>query len=59
MNISDYFCTESQAATLLNVNRVTIWRWINSGKFNTQRVGREILIPKWEVELIRECKNQK
>ncbi len=33
--ILDYFYTEKQVAELLNVNRITVWRWINSGKFNT------------------------
>lgn len=54
MEILDYFYTEKQAAELLNVNRITIWRWIKEGRFNIQRVGREILIPKWEIDLVRE-----
>jgi len=54
MQIIDYFYTEKQAARMLGVNRITIWRWIKSGRFNIQHVGREVLIPKWEVELIRE-----
>jgi len=53
MNIFDYFCTESQAAGLLGVNRVTIWRWIKAGKFNIQRVGNVVFIPKWEVDLLK------
>jgi excisionase family DNA binding protein len=53
MEILDYFYTENQAAKLLNVNRITIWRWIKDGRFNIQRVGREVLIPKWEIDLIR------
>jgi excisionase family DNA binding protein len=40
-------------AKLLGVNRITIWRWIKGGKFNVQRVGREVLIPKWEVDIIK------
>jgi len=59
VNISDYFYTVQQAAERLSVNRITIWRWLNSGRFNVQRVGRESLIPKWEVELIKEAKNTK
>ncbi|MCJ7655009.1 MAG: excisionase family DNA-binding protein, partial [Dehalococcoidia bacterium] len=42
-----------QVAKQLNVNRITIWRWIKEGRFDIQRVGREVLIPKWEVELLR------
>ncbi len=59
MQIIDYFYTEQQAAKLLGVNRITIWRWIREGKFNTQQVGREVLIPKWEVELIQQARNKK
>jgi hypothetical protein len=32
---------------------VTVWRWVKGGKFDIQRVGREVLIPKWEVDLLR------
>jgi len=53
MEIVDFFYTEDQAAKQLNVNRITIWRWIREGKFDIQRVGREVLIPKWEVELLK------
>ena len=53
MQILDYFYTENKVAELLGVNRITIWRWIKSGKFNIQRVGREVLIPKWEVDLLK------
>jgi len=53
MKILDYFCTESQAAELLGVNRITVWRWIKSGKFNVQHIGGVVLIPKWEVELLK------
>ncbi|TRZ93079.1 MAG: DNA-binding protein [Dehalococcoidia bacterium] len=53
MQIADFFHTENQAAKQLNVNRITIWRWIKTGKFDIQRVGREVLVPKWEVEMIK------
>ena len=52
MQILDYFYTGNQVAELMGVNRITIWRWIKGGKFNIQGVGREVLIPKWEVELL-------
>lgn len=51
MEILDYFYTENQVAKLLRVNRITVWRWVKSGKFGSQHVGREVLIPKWEVDL--------
>lgn len=53
MQILDYFYTENQVAEQLGVNRITVWRWIKGGRFTIQRVGREVLIPKWEVELLR------
>jgi len=53
VKIIDYFCTENQVAELLGVSRITVWRWIKAGKFNIQHVGREVLIPKWEVELLK------
>jgi excisionase family DNA binding protein len=53
MEILDFFYTESQAARILDLNRLTVCRWIKEGKFNIQRVGREVLIPKWEVDLIQ------
>ena len=53
MEISEFFYTAAQATEVLGVNRTTIWRWIKSGRFAIQRVGREVLIPKWEIELVR------
>lgn len=52
MKIMDYFYTEQEAARLLGVNPITIWRWIKEGKIDLQRVGREVLIPKWEVDML-------
>lgn len=56
MKIEDFFYTEQQAASLLKVNRITIWRWIKNDKFNTQQIGGIVLIPKWEVDLLIESK---
>lgn len=53
MKIIDFFYTQGETATELHVTTVTIWRWIKEGKFEIQRVGREVLIPKWEVELLK------
>ena len=53
MQILDYFYTENQAAKLLGVNRVTIWRWIKAGKLNIQRVGGVVLIPKEEIDSLQ------
>lgn len=54
MKISEFFYTESQATKVLRVNRLTIWRWIKAGRFNVQRVGTAVLIPKWEVDFLKE-----
>ena len=53
MQIADSFYTETQAAKTLGVNRITIWRWIKDGRFDVQRVGGVVFIPKREVELIK------
>lgn len=53
MKISDFFYTESGAADALGVRRQTIWRWIKAGKFNIQRIGAVVFIPKEEVELVK------
>jgi excisionase family DNA binding protein len=53
MKILDFFLTESQAAEVLGVNRLTVLRWIKEGRFDIQRVGREVLIPKWEIDLLK------
>jgi len=53
MELSDFFLTASQAALQLEVSRITIWRWVKEGKFNAQFIGREALIPKWEVDLCK------
>ena len=53
MNISDFFYTESGAAAALGVRRETIWRWIKQGRFDVQRFGSVVFIPKDEVELVK------
>jgi excisionase family DNA binding protein len=58
MNIRDYFYTAKESAKLLDINRITIWRWVKEGKFDTQYIGREVLIPKWQIDLIKEKKRK-
>jgi len=59
----DYFYTGQQATKLLKVNRITIWRWVNNGKLSSQRIGQGkrgiLLIPKWEIDLLKEQKERK
>ena len=59
MKIAEFFYTSGQAARLLDVTRITIWRWVKSGRFNVQYIGRGTLIPKWEVELVKEKRKAK
>lgn len=53
MKIQDFFYTEQQAAEALGVKPITIWRRIKAGSFNIERIGKMVLIPKWEVELVK------
>jgi hypothetical protein len=60
MKISDYFYTRGQTAKILGITCVTVWRWVKEGKFNdVQYIGNETLIPKWEVDLLKEKKGTK
>jgi excisionase family DNA binding protein len=53
MKISDFFYTEAQIARIFGVNRVTIWRWIRAGKFDAEKIGREVIVPRWQVDLLK------
>ena len=59
MQISDFFYTESEAADALGVRRETIWRWVKAGRFNIQRIGTVVFIPKKEIELVEKKKEAK
>jgi len=48
-NISDTYITTGQAATILNVNRLTIQRWVKAKKITGYRVGHFMLISKEDV----------
>jgi len=47
------FYTLGDAAKMIGVSRVTLWRWIKSGRLKVVRVGREVLIEKRLVEARR------
>jgi len=51
--VNEDYCTLGEAAQLLSVSTVTIWRWINAGKIEAERLGREVLILRLSVEAIR------
>src|SRR5579872_993746 len=45
------YCSISQAATLLGVSRVSIWRWIRDGRLSAVRVGhRTVRIARRDLE---------
>lgn len=45
------FCTVSEAAELLDVSPVTVWRWIAAGKLTAYRVGpRNIRLRKEDLD---------
>ena len=50
MNLQSLYVTTGQAADLLHVSRVMVWKWVKSGKLSGERVGRITLIPRAEVE---------
>ena len=51
--IREQVYTITETAKLLGVNRVTIRRWIKAGKLHAENIGGVVLIPKWEVELLK------
>lgn len=53
MKIADFFYTESQVAKVLGISRMTVWRWIKDGRFDVQRVGGVVFIPKDAVESVK------
>jgi excisionase family DNA binding protein len=50
MALKDTYYTISQAAKELGVTRQSVSRWIREGKLHGERIGRETLIKKDEVE---------
>ncbi len=50
MSLQDVYVTTGQAAALLHVNRLTVQRWVRSGRLTGERVGNVTLIVKKEVE---------
>lgn len=59
MLIGDYFYTLGDAAKVLGVTRICIWKWIQAGKMAGEKVGRETIFPKWEIELLKERRSKK
>ena len=52
IHLDDIYTTPGEAAKLLLVNRLTILRWVKSGKLRGERIGRIYLILKedaWRI----------
>ena len=43
-----------QAAAEIGVTTVTLWRWEREGRVATYRIGREVLIERRVVELLKQ-----
>lgn len=54
MAISDDYYTITQALKVLGVTRMTIHRRMESGKLNSEKVGRSRFFPKREVDYLGE-----
>ena len=50
VRIAEQFCTLSEAAAYLGVNRITIRRWIQAGKIEAQTAGGVVFIERLVVE---------
>ncbi len=51
--IREEYCTLAEAAGLLAVSTVTLWRWIRDGKIAAERLGREVLIARSDIEKMK------
>lgn len=58
MLISNYFYTLGDAARVLGITRVCLWKWIQKGKIRGEKIGRETIFPRWEIELLKERRNK-
>jgi excisionase family DNA binding protein len=50
MAIAEHYCTLTEAAALLDVERHTVARWIRDGRFKSERVGGVVLIERGVVQ---------
>ena len=51
-SVADSYLTIGGTAAALAVNRITVRRWLQSGRLHGERVGKVTLIPKAEVEAL-------
>jgi predicted site-specific integrase-resolvase len=59
MRISEFFYTQHEAARVLGVTPATLWRWGKMGRFDMEYIGKTVLIPKWEIELLKMTRGRK
>ena len=57
IRIADKVYTMTEVASILSVERHTIWRWIKNGKLEAQKAGGVVFIEKEALESLR--KHQK
>ena len=50
MTLADRYVLTGQAATMLNVNRLTVQRWVRAGLLRGERGGYVTLIDRAQVE---------
>ncbi len=53
MALKDDYVTVSQAASLIGVTRQTISRWVKQSKISGEKIGREVLISRNELDKYR------
>ena len=56
MSLEENYLTISQAAEYCGVDRGTIKRWISQRQLSRYSVGREALIPKAELDVVKEIR---
>ena len=54
MGITANFYTQGEVAALLQVNRLTINRWMHAGRIRYERIGGVVLIEKTELERLKQ-----
>lgn len=51
--VKEKYWTAGEAAKIVGVNYVTMWRWIRKGNLKAERLGREVLVEKQTVEALK------
>ena len=54
MEANDEYLTISQSAAYCGVNRGTIQRWVSERQLTRRRVGREALVPKAQLDILKQ-----